>query len=124
MRGPPAWAGRSRERPARPARPAETDRGHFRVWCDPARLAWFLADLAEQAGATIAEGTDVAAVGRRGGRVTLAVDGGSIEADRVLLATNAARPLLRRLRPRMIPVYDHVIVRGERYISFSEAGLL
>lgn len=77
--------------------------------CDPARLAWFLADLAEDAGATIAEGTAVGSIGRRGGAVVLGVDGATIEADRVLLATNAAPPLLRRLRPRMIPVYDHVI---------------
>lgn len=78
--------------------------------CDPARLAWSLADIAEAEGATLAEHTTVTDVSSNRRGATLVTDTGArVEADRILLATNAAPPLLRRLRMRMIPVYDHVI---------------
>lgn len=84
--------------------------------CDPARLAWRIADLAEAAGATIAEHVAVAELIPNGGRregmgVTARLASGlEVRAGQVLLATNAFPPLLRRLRAVVIPVYDHVIV--------------
>jgi glycine/D-amino acid oxidase-like deaminating enzyme len=44
-----------------------------------------------------------------GSSVVARFEGGTISAREVLLATNAATPLRRRLRRKVIPVYDHVI---------------
>jgi glycine/D-amino acid oxidase-like deaminating enzyme len=78
--------------------------------CDPARLAWLLADVAERAGVRIREGCRVDELDDDRDQVVVRSAGQSVRARRVLLATNAFTPLLRRLRLRMIPVYDHVIV--------------
>lgn len=78
--------------------------------CDPARLAWTLAAAAERAGVLVRESTPVESLDDDGSVVALRTSGGPLRARRVLLATNAFTPLLRRLRLRIIPVYDHVIV--------------
>jgi glycine/D-amino acid oxidase-like deaminating enzyme len=77
---------------------------------DPARLAWGLADAAESLGVRIAENTPVTALARDGAGMRLTTPHGSIRAARVALATNAFRPLLRRLRLHTVPVYDYVLV--------------
>jgi glycine/D-amino acid oxidase-like deaminating enzyme len=79
------------------------------VLVDPARLAWGLAAAAERLGVRIAEHTRAAALEVRGGRVRVRTSGGTVDADRVVLATNAFRPLLRRLRLSTVPVYDYVL---------------
>ncbi|MDP5183623.1 FAD-dependent oxidoreductase [Blastococcus sp. BMG 814] len=76
---------------------------------DPARLAWGLADAVESFGVRIAEHTRVEEVARRGGSVTVRTSSGIVTADRVVLATNAFRPLLARLRLHTVPVYDYVL---------------
>ena len=76
---------------------------------DPARLAWGLAAAAESLGVRIAERTAVLSVSRQGRRVAVRTAAGTVTADRVVLATNAFRPLLARLRLRTVPVYDYVL---------------
>jgi glycine/D-amino acid oxidase-like deaminating enzyme len=83
---------------------------HDAALLDPARLAWGLAEAAERAGVRICEGTPVTALGRAGAAVTLRTPTGRVRAERVVLATNAFRPLLRRLRLHIVPVYDYVLV--------------
>jgi glycine/D-amino acid oxidase-like deaminating enzyme len=78
---------------------------------DPARLAWGLRHACLEAGVRIYEHSPVTAVtaeGRRGLRV-LTRDG-TVLARRVALGTGAYRPLLRRLRPYLVPVYDYALV--------------
>ncbi len=77
---------------------------------DPAALTWGLAGAARRRGVRIHESTRVRSM--RGGRtsVEVATDAGSIRARSVVLATNAYPPLLRRLRHRVMPIYDHVLV--------------
>jgi len=75
----------------------------------PARLAWGLADAAESLGVRIAERTRVEDVSVRRGRVTVRTATGTVTAARVVLATNAFRPLLARLRFHTVPVYDYVL---------------
>jgi len=77
---------------------------------DPARLAWGLADAAERLGVRIFEHTPVRAVQRDRGAISVRTDRGVVGASRVALATNAFRPLLRRLRRTTVPVYDHVLM--------------
>lgn len=79
--------------------------------CDPTRLAHALAAIAEARGATLHDATEVTRLERSGPGVRARTTSGHVvTARRVLLATNASRPLLRRLRPFVVPVYDHAIV--------------
>ena len=78
---------------------------------DPARLAWGLRRACLEAGVRIYEHSPVTAVtaeGRRGLRVF--TRDGTVLARRVALGTGAYRPLLRRLRPYLVPVYDYALV--------------
>jgi len=78
---------------------------------DPARLAWGLRRACLEAGVRIYEHspvTDVTGEGRAGLRV-LTRDG-TVLAGRVALGTGAYRPLLRRLRHYLVPVYDYALV--------------
>ncbi len=77
---------------------------------DPARLAWGLADAAEQLGVRIVESTHADGVERDGAKVVVSTEHGSLTARHVALGTNAFRPLLRRLRLFTVPVYDYVLV--------------
>ena len=77
---------------------------------DPARLAAGLVDAALRRGVRIHEQSRVTGLRRDEGRVDVRTDSGSVLARGVVLATNAYRPTLRRLRPWIVPVYDHVLV--------------
>ncbi|MHB1929563.1 MAG: NAD(P)/FAD-dependent oxidoreductase, partial [Acidimicrobiales bacterium] len=78
---------------------------------NPARLAWGLRQACLDAGVRVFEGTPVEGLERSGrSGVTLSTPGGRVLADRVALGTNAFPSLLRRVRPRVVPVYDHVLV--------------
>ncbi|WGX99177.1 FAD-binding oxidoreductase [Nocardioides sp. L-11A] len=76
---------------------------------DPARLAWGLAAAAESLGARIAEDTSVLRLRRRGTSVEATTSHGVVRARQVVLATNVFTSLLRRMRARVVPVYDHVL---------------
>lgn len=77
---------------------------------DPAALAWGLVAAARRLGVRVHEHTPVLGMRSEGAGVEVATGRGSVLAGRVLLATNAYRPLLRRLRLRVLPIYDHVLV--------------
>ena len=83
---------------------------HDSVILDPARLAWGLARACEERGVRIYEGTPVTSIGRASGGVGLVTPWGEVRARRVVLATNAFRPLLRRLRLHVVPVYDYALM--------------
>jgi glycine/D-amino acid oxidase-like deaminating enzyme len=77
---------------------------------EPARLAWGLRQACLRAGVRIAEHTRVQGLSDEGGRLQVRTAGGFVSADRVVRATNAARPLLRRLRLMTVPVYDYALM--------------
>ncbi|MFD0926890.1 NAD(P)/FAD-dependent oxidoreductase [Williamsia deligens] len=78
---------------------------------DPARLAWGLADAAERLGVRILENSAVTVLRRhRGGGVRAICHRGAVTADRAVIATAAARPLLRRNRLSMVPVFDYALM--------------
>ena len=77
---------------------------------DPARLAWGLKAAAESLGVRIFEHTRASAVERDGLGVRVRTPLGTVRAGQVALATNAFRPLLRRLRHFIVPVYDYCLV--------------
>ncbi|MEO8519394.1 MAG: FAD-dependent oxidoreductase [Dermatophilaceae bacterium] len=76
---------------------------------NPARLAWGLADAVEGAGGRIHEGTRVLRVRSAGNRVALMTSSGTVRARQVVLATNVFPSPLRRARPFVVPVWDHII---------------
>lgn len=78
---------------------------------EPARLAWGLRRHCLALGVEIYEQTPVRAVDSRSdGRVLVRTASGDLRAEHVALATNAFRPLLRRLRLMTVPVYDYVLM--------------
>jgi glycine/D-amino acid oxidase-like deaminating enzyme len=76
----------------------------------PARLAWGLAGACERIGVRIAERTPATGLASDEDGVTVRTRHGVLRARRVALGTNAFPPLVRRLRPYIVPVYDYVLV--------------
>jgi glycine/D-amino acid oxidase-like deaminating enzyme len=78
---------------------------------EPARLAWGLAAAAERAGVKIFENTPVISLAwdRTTHGVAARTPTGVVRAPRVALGTNAFRPLLRRMRNYLLPVYDYAL---------------
>jgi glycine/D-amino acid oxidase-like deaminating enzyme len=77
---------------------------------DPARLAWGLAAAALGRGARIFEGTPVSRLSRTAAGPALETPEGRVRARKVLVATNAFRSPLRRMRLGVIPVWDYALV--------------
>ncbi|MDQ3416848.1 MAG: FAD-binding oxidoreductase [Actinomycetota bacterium] len=80
------------------------------VLVEPARLAWGLRAACLERGVTIHENTPVGAVERSGTGVELRSKAARVHAQQVVLATNAAPPLLRRLRLMTVPVFDYSLM--------------
>ncbi len=83
---------------------------HDAAIVDPARLAWGLARVCAERGVRFYERTPVTALERTHAGVELRARGGTLRARRVVLATNGFRPLLRRLRLSVVPVYDYALM--------------
>ena len=81
---------------------------------EPARLAWGLREACLRRGVRIIEGTRALGLRRDAGRgqarIAVSTPHHLIRASQVVLATNAARPLLRRLRLMTVPVYDYALM--------------
>lgn len=77
---------------------------------EPARLAWGLREACRGIGVTVYEGTKALAIEDRGADVEVTTERAQIRAGQVVLATNAYRPLLRRLRLMTVPVHDYALV--------------
>jgi glycine/D-amino acid oxidase-like deaminating enzyme len=82
---------------------------------EPARLAWGLREACLRRGVRIHEQTRAVRLARAPhgivrGRVEVRTASATVTARRVVLATNAFRPLLRRLRLMTVPVYDYALM--------------
>jgi glycine/D-amino acid oxidase-like deaminating enzyme len=77
---------------------------------DPARLVWGLKAAAERLGVRIYEDTKATQLRRDGIGVIITTPLGAIRAGKVALATNAFKPLLKRLGSFIAPVYDYCMV--------------
>ncbi len=77
---------------------------------DPARLAWGLAEAAERRGVVICEDSPVSHIDGERVPLRLHTPHGVVRAAKVLLATSAFRSLVPKVRRRVIPVYDYVLV--------------
>lgn len=76
---------------------------------DPLALVRGLMEAAERRGVRIYHNSPVDFMGRSGAGITLKTPHGLLRAGKVVIATNAFRPLLSRLQLFMIPVWDHVL---------------
>ncbi len=76
---------------------------------DPVALAIGLRDAALSRGVVLHENTPLRQISRDGSGLRCRTDRGVVHADQVLLATNAFRPALRRIRSYVLPVWDHVL---------------
>ncbi len=105
------------------------------VMLNPARVAWSIGAVLASKGVRIAEGTVVVRLSREGPFVRLETgSGATVRARAVILATNAAPPLVRAARWRFVPVYDYVVateplspsqrasIGWERRQGISDAG--
>ncbi len=77
---------------------------------DPARLVWGLKAAAESLGVRIYEDTKATKLERDGVGVLIETPLGRVRAGRVALATNAFKPLLKRMGHYIAPVYDYAMV--------------
>jgi glycine/D-amino acid oxidase-like deaminating enzyme len=77
---------------------------------NPARLAWGLRRLCLDAGVRLFEDTSITGLRAEPHRIRLLTASAGVSARSVVLATNADRALLRRVRPFILPVYDYVLV--------------
>mgnify|MGYP003333502250 CR=1 FL=1 len=77
---------------------------------DPARLAWGLKSAAMSLGVRIYEDTKATSIERDGVGVLVHTPLGQVRAGKVALATNASKPLLKRVGHYIAPVYDYCMV--------------
>ncbi len=77
---------------------------------DPARLAWGLRRACLESGVRIYENTPVRAITEDRGGLRLSTPRGSVHAGQAALGTGCYRPLLRRLRHYLVPVYDYALM--------------
>jgi glycine/D-amino acid oxidase-like deaminating enzyme len=77
---------------------------------DPARLCWGLQRAIEQLSVRVFEGTSVERLSPSRDGIELHTSGGRLRARKVLLATNAFRSPLRRMRFAVVPVWDYALM--------------
>ncbi|GAA0281809.1 FAD-dependent oxidoreductase [Cryptosporangium japonicum] len=77
---------------------------------DPGRLVFGLARLADSLGVRRFDTSPVTGLAPGGAGVEVRTPTGTVRAGRVALATNAYPAPLKRVRPFVLPVYDHVLV--------------
>jgi glycine/D-amino acid oxidase-like deaminating enzyme len=77
---------------------------------NPAQLAWGLRKACLEAGVKLYEGSPVTRLEEENDTVIAYTAHGRVRARRVVLATNAYPPLLKRISYYVVPVYDYVLI--------------
>ena len=75
----------------------------------PAKLCWGLKNTILKLGVRIFENTPVINVTPNNGGMRTMCDGGTIQSEKILMATNAFRSMLPQIRKSVIPVWDYQI---------------
>ncbi len=83
---------------------------HGTAIIDPAKLVWGLRATVEKLGVTVHENSRVSAIDVGQNSLTVRTARGSIDANRVLVATNAWAEPEKQIRNYVIPIYDHVLM--------------
>jgi glycine/D-amino acid oxidase-like deaminating enzyme len=77
---------------------------------NPARLAWGLRRISEKLGVVIYDNSSVSDIEESSGRLVVTTRRGSVRASKVIVATNAYRSPIGRMRRLIVPVYDYVLM--------------
>ncbi len=77
---------------------------------NPARLVHGLAEACLLRGVIIHQDSPVSEITPDGGGLRLVAPKGELRAAKVVMATNADMPILRRLRPTIVPIFDYTIM--------------
>ena len=77
---------------------------------DPAKLSWGLRDVALRYGIRIHEESKVTGLSHGSKWIEVRTEIAKVQTDKVILATNAFDPLLKRMRNKIVPLFDHVLV--------------
>jgi glycine/D-amino acid oxidase-like deaminating enzyme len=77
---------------------------------DPARLAWGLRAAAIGLGVRVYEDTPLTALRPLGAEMEMTTPNGRVRARQVVMATNAFRSPVHRMRRAVIPIWDYVLV--------------
>jgi len=77
---------------------------------NPAKLSWGWKDVILPMGVEVYENTPVASIEREGGKIQLAVPGGSVRADKVVLATNAYSHFIPQIKWKQTPIWTHIVL--------------
>jgi len=83
---------------------------HQAAILDPARLCWGLRDAILRLGVRLYEGSPVEKIARAGAGIELRCASGSVRARKAVLATNAFRSPLPRMRRASMPVWDYALM--------------
>ncbi len=77
---------------------------------DPAKLVWGLAKVIEQLGGIVYEKTRVTGIKAESDVVRIQTTSGEVSADQVVLGTSVFPSPVKRHRPYIVPVWDHVLM--------------
>ena len=77
---------------------------------DPAKLSWGLREVALRYGVRIHEESKVTGLSSSSKGIEVRTEIAKVKASKVILATNAFDPLLKRMRNKIVPLFDHVLV--------------
>jgi glycine/D-amino acid oxidase-like deaminating enzyme len=77
---------------------------------NPARLAWGLRRVAEQLGVVMYDRSPVTDIEQSSGELSVTTARGSVKAAKAIVATNAYRSPIPKMRRRIVPVYDYVLM--------------
>ncbi len=77
---------------------------------NPAKLAWGEKDVVENLGVKVYENSPVNHIERRGSQVVLKAEGGTVLADKVVLATNAWSHLVPGIRSKQVPLWTYIVL--------------
>lgn len=77
---------------------------------DPARLVWGLVEAVERLGGVVHDRSRVEGIDDHGGPLGVHTADGVVDADRVIVATNAWAEPVKQMRRYIVPVYDHVLM--------------
>jgi glycine/D-amino acid oxidase-like deaminating enzyme len=77
---------------------------------NPAKLSWSWADVLREKGVEIYERTPVTEVQRKTGSILLVTPKGTVQAEKVVLATNAWSHFFPKLKRKQVPVWTHIVI--------------
>ncbi|MFO7560175.1 MAG: FAD-binding oxidoreductase [Desulfobacterales bacterium] len=77
---------------------------------NPAKLSWGWKDVITGQGVAVYENTPVDSMARQGGKIILKTPGGTIKAEKVVLATNAWSHFLPAIRRKQVPIWTYIVL--------------